>query len=101
MIDHELRALGDTARALGVPVADRRLLRSARGQAAFYGSQFTLLGGSWSPPPHRLGVAYYHGLPGTPGMPEFDACYRSALRAPGASSTACSCRTARSSGRAR
>jgi glycosyltransferase involved in cell wall biosynthesis len=77
VIDHELRALADTARSLGVPVADRRLVSGSSGQSVFYGSQFTLLGGRWSPPPHRLGVAYFHGLPGTPGMPEFDSCYRS------------------------
>src|SRR5205814_2756020 len=63
--------------SLGIRVADRRLLRAARGQAAFVGSQFTLLGGAWEPPPHRLAVAYLHGRPGTPGMPEFDACYAS------------------------
>jgi len=76
VIDHELRAVAETAGELGLRLADRRLLYGSRGQAAFYGSQFTLLTGVWNPPPHRLGVAYFHGLPGTPGMPEFDACYR-------------------------
>jgi glycosyltransferase involved in cell wall biosynthesis len=27
-------------------------------------------------PPHRLGTAYFHGRPGTPGYPEFDECFR-------------------------
>src|SRR5581483_8354832 len=76
VIDHELAALSSTASALGYRVADPRLLRASRDQCAFYGSQFTLLVGPWSPPPHRLGAAYFHGLPGTPGMPEFDECYR-------------------------
>jgi glycosyltransferase involved in cell wall biosynthesis len=76
VIDHELAALGARAAPLGIRLADTRLLRASRGQAAFYGSQFTLLGGAWQVPPHRLGVAYFHGRPGTPGMPEFDECYR-------------------------
>jgi len=76
VIDHELAALSSTASALGYRVADPRLLRASRDQCAFYGSQFTLLVGPWSPPPHRLGAAYFHGLPGTPGMPEFDECFR-------------------------
>ncbi len=79
-IDHDMRVAAGLARSLGIRVADRRLLRAARDQAAFVGSQFTLLGGTWEPPPHRLAVAYFHGRPGTPGMPEFDACYAS-LRA--------------------
>ena len=29
---------------------------------------------------NRLGLAYFHGRPGTPGMPEFDACFET-LRA--------------------
>ena len=76
MIDHELRAIGTVARGLGVRIAPSRLLNAARHQAAFYGSQFTLLTGPWQPAPHRLATAYFHGLPGTPGMPEFDECYR-------------------------
>ncbi len=79
-IDHDLRELATIAGGLGVRVADRRLLSASRNQAAFYGSQFTLLREPWRPPLHRLGTAYFHGRPGTPGMPEFDDCY-SALRA--------------------
>ncbi len=75
-IDHDLCELAEIAGRLGVRVADRRLLSSSRDQAAFYGSQFTLLCVPWRPPLHRLGTAYFHGRPGTPGMPEFDECYR-------------------------
>ncbi len=75
-IDHDVRAVSAAARRAGAHVADRRLLTLARGQGAFYASQFELLAGRWSPPPHRLATAYLHGRPGTPGMPEFDACYR-------------------------
>ncbi len=76
VVDEELRAVGRIARELGVRIADRRLLGSSRDQAAFYGSHFTLLAEPWSPPPHRLGTTYFHGRPGTPGMPEFDLPYR-------------------------
>jgi len=68
------------ATRLGVRVADTRLLTASRGQAAFFGSQFTLLAEPWRPYPHALGTAYFHGRPGTPGMPEFDVAYDS-LRA--------------------
>jgi glycosyltransferase involved in cell wall biosynthesis len=79
-IDHDVAELDATARRLGIRVGSRRLLNASRGQAAFYGSQFTLLGNSWAPAPHGLATAYFHGRPGTPGMPEFDECF-DALRA--------------------
>lgn len=75
-IDHDLLELGAIARRLGVRVAHPRLLNASRGQSAFYGSQFTLLREPWRPAPHALATAYFHGRPGTPGMPEFDECYR-------------------------
>ncbi|MDX6503277.1 MAG: hypothetical protein QOE29_402 [Gaiellaceae bacterium] len=75
VLDHELRAVRDTALGLGIRVPSGRLLHGSRNQAAFYGDQFTLLTGPWQPPPHALGIAYFHGRPGTPGMPEFDECY--------------------------
>jgi glycosyltransferase involved in cell wall biosynthesis len=74
-IDHDLLELGRLASRLGVRVADRRLLSASRGQAAFFGSQFTLLREPWRGSPHALGTAYFHGRPGTPGMPEFDVAY--------------------------
>lgn len=75
-IDHDLRELAAIAERLEVRVAPRRLLSASRGQAAFYGSQFTLLKEPWTPSSHRLATAYFHGRPGTPGYPEFDECYR-------------------------
>jgi glycosyltransferase involved in cell wall biosynthesis len=74
-IDHDLLELGGIARRLGVRLADPRLLTASRGQAAFFGSQFTLLQEPWRSRPHALGTAYFHGRPGTPGMPEFDLAY--------------------------
>jgi glycosyltransferase involved in cell wall biosynthesis len=75
-IDHDLLELAQIAGHLGVRLADRRLLSSSSGQAAFYGSQFTLLREPWQRPRHALGTAYFHGRPGTPGMPEFDEAFR-------------------------
>jgi glycosyltransferase involved in cell wall biosynthesis len=80
VIDQELLELGGVATRLGVRVADARLLTASSGQAAFFGSQFTLLADPWRPYPHALATAYFHGRPGTPGMPEFDVAYDS-LRA--------------------
>lgn len=57
-------------------MAARHLLNASRGQAAFYGSQFTLLREPWQPAPHALATAYFHGRPHTPGHPEFDECFR-------------------------
>lgn len=74
-IDLDLRELGARAAPLGIRIGEPRLLHASSGQAAFYGSQFTLLREPWRPPPHALATAYFHGRPGTPGMPEFDECY--------------------------
>ena len=75
-INHDLRELAAIAGRLGIRVADRRLLSSSRGQAAFFGSHFQLLREPWRPPAHASATAYFHGRPGTPGMPEFDEAYR-------------------------
>src|SRR4051812_10699441 len=76
VIDEELAAVGRVASSLGARVTDPRLVALARDQAAFWGSHFTLLREPWAPPPHRIGCAYFHGRPGTEGMPEFDEPYR-------------------------
>lgn len=76
VIDQELEELARQTERLGIRRASQRLLTSSRGQAAFFGSQFTLLCEPWRPFPHALGTPYFHGRPGTPGMPEFDVAYR-------------------------
>ena len=77
MSDQELLELGGVAARLGVRLGDPRLLSASRDQAAFFGSQFTLLAEPWRGYPHALATAYFHGRPGTPGMPEFDTAYES------------------------
>jgi hypothetical protein len=74
-IAHDMRELARIARSLGIRLASRRFLNVASGQAAFFGSQFDLLRDGAVLPPHRIATAYFHGRPGTPGMPEFDACF--------------------------
>lgn len=79
-VDHDLNELAGIARRLGVRVAPQPLLAASRDQAVFYGSHFTLLREPWQSRELRLGTAYFHGLPGTPGYPEFDECFQALRR---------------------
>ena len=47
----------------------------SRTQSIFHLSQFTLLLHDFERSGNNLGLPYFHGRPGTPGMPEFDACF--------------------------
>ena len=80
VIAREMEQVGRVASGLGIRLGPARLGRHVHGQSLFFGSQFVLFDGSPLPVANRLGVAYFHGRPGTPGMPEFDHCY-AALRA--------------------
>jgi glycosyltransferase involved in cell wall biosynthesis len=74
-IADDARRLERTARELGAKIGPARLGPHAGGQAVFYASQFVLLDGGGGWPRSRLGLAYLHGRPGTPGFPEFDRCF--------------------------
>ena len=63
------------ARSLGIRVGPERWIARVRNQSVFHTSQFTLIGLPFERNGNRLGVAYLHGRPGTPGHPEFDTCY--------------------------
>jgi glycosyltransferase involved in cell wall biosynthesis len=63
------------ARSLGVRVGPEEWIARVRNQSVFHTSQFSLIGLPFERRGNRLGVAYLHGRPGTPGMPEFDTCY--------------------------
>jgi glycosyltransferase involved in cell wall biosynthesis len=63
------------ARSLGIRVGPERWIARVRSQSVFHTSQFSLIGLPFERCGNRLGVAYLHGRPGTPGMPEFDTCY--------------------------
>jgi len=79
-IADDVRQLGALASRLGVRLGPGRLGPRLGGQSVFYASQFVLLAEPRPWPTGRLGVAFLHGRPGTPGYPEFDRCWES-LRA--------------------
>lgn len=76
VLAYEARRLAELAGGLGIPVGPERWVNAVAGQAIFHESQFTLLLEDFEARGNRLGFAYFHGRPGTPGFPEFDACYR-------------------------
>jgi len=80
VLAYEARQLERTARALGVELGPPGWARGVSGQAIFHLSQFTLLLHGFERRGNHLGFAWFHGRPGTPGMPEFDACFE-AMRA--------------------
>jgi glycosyltransferase involved in cell wall biosynthesis len=80
VLEYEARQLERTARALGVTVGPGRWVKGVDRQSIFHLSQFTLLLHDFERRGNRLGFAYFHGRPGTPGMPEFDACFETMRR---------------------
>jgi glycosyltransferase involved in cell wall biosynthesis len=75
VLSYEARQLTRTAAALGVELGPRSWARGVANQSIFHLSQFTLLLHDFERSGNNLGLAYFHGRPGTPGMPEFDACF--------------------------
>ena len=75
VLSYEARQLARTARALGIPLGSRSWARGISNQSVFHLSQFTLLLHRFERRGNNLGLSYFHGRPGTPGMPEFDACF--------------------------
>ena len=80
VLEYEARHLERTARSLGIRLGPGEWAASVRDQSVFHTSQFTLLLDDFEKRGNRLGVAYFHGRPGTPGMPEFDACFATMRR---------------------
>lgn len=74
-IDDDRARLVATARRLGYPVGSNRTLRFRRRQAVFQHNHFNALQPRWLESSHRIGLSYFHGMPGTPGYPEFDRAY--------------------------
>ena len=74
VISWEMRELAIIARDIGIRVASTHWLSATQNQSVFFGSHFMLLGNTWVDHPHRVGMAYFHGRPGT-GVPEFDRAY--------------------------
>ncbi len=80
VLEYEARQLERTARALGVAIGPGGWSKGVDRQAIFHLSQFTLLLHDFERRENRLGFSYFHGRPGTPGMPEFDACFETLRR---------------------
>jgi len=78
-VDEDARHLEATARRSGYAVAPARWAPFVDRQAVFLTSHFEALQPRWLESTHRLGTAYLHGRPGTPGYPEFDVAFE-ALR---------------------
>jgi glycosyltransferase involved in cell wall biosynthesis len=68
------------AHGLGIQIGPERWIARVRNQSIFHTSQFTLIGLPFERAGNRLGVAYLHGRPGTPGHPEFETCYEAVRR---------------------
>ena len=69
-----------TTTALGVELGPPEWINAVERQSIFHQSQFTLLLHDFSKRENNLGFAYFHGRPGTPGMPEFDVCFETMRR---------------------
>lgn len=75
VLAYEARQLVRIAETIGVPLGPERWVRGVSNQSIFHLSQFTLLLHDFERHGNHLGFSYFHGRPGTPGMPEFDACF--------------------------
>jgi len=71
-----VRQIARVAERLGVRVGPESWVAAVRNQSIFYASHHGLFGTGWTRDRNRIGVAYLHGRPGTPGMPEHDVSYR-------------------------
>jgi glycosyltransferase involved in cell wall biosynthesis len=80
VLEYEAKHLERTATALGAVVGPVAWAKDVSGQSIFHLSQFTLLLHEFERRGNHLGVAYFHGRPGTPGMPEFDGCFETMRR---------------------
>ena len=74
-IDDDAERVAEAARRLGYDVGPSGWATHARDQAVFLPSHFTALTPRWLDSSHRLGLAYFHGRPGTVGSPEFDGAF--------------------------
>jgi glycosyltransferase involved in cell wall biosynthesis len=80
VLAYEARQLRKLAEGMGVLVGPESWASVVRDQSIFHESQFTLLLHDFERRGNRLGFAYFHGRPGTPGFPEFDACFEALKR---------------------
>jgi glycosyltransferase involved in cell wall biosynthesis len=76
VLDWEMREIGRIAGKLGIRLLDSRWRDISVHQALFLADQFFLLNDRWLAMPHRIGFAYFHGLPNQ-GEAAFDQVYTS------------------------
>lgn len=75
VLDWEMRELKAICDVLGVPVIKPLWKHARQPQSIFYSNQFFLQNEQWLDLlPHRIGLAYFHGLPDT-GNEGFDRVY--------------------------
>jgi glycosyltransferase involved in cell wall biosynthesis len=74
VLSQEARELAKIARHLGINLVHHRLSGSLRNQSFFSTSQFILNEKIWLRGDNRIGLAYFHGLPGT-GYSVFDELF--------------------------
>lgn len=76
VLDWEMRELRAICVKLGVPVVKPIWKHARAPQSIFFSNQFFLQREDWlNLLPHRIGLAYFHGLPQT-GDEDFDGVYR-------------------------
>jgi glycosyltransferase involved in cell wall biosynthesis len=80
VLAYESRQLKKLVAGLGIRVGPDGWVNGISNQSIFHESQFTLLLHPFERHGNRLGFAYFHGRPGTPGFPEFDQCYETLSR---------------------
>ena len=81
-LDDEAAYVSGVAGRAGYRLGPPGWARYARGQVVFHTSHFAALDPLWTRSSHRLGLAYFHGRPGTPGYPEFDRAFAALERDP-------------------
>jgi len=81
-LDDEAAYVSAVARDAGYVLGQPSWARDSRRQVVFHTSHFAALDPIWTGSSHRLGMAYFHGRPGTPGFPEFDRALESLARDP-------------------
>ncbi len=74
VLDWEMREVSKIAQQLGVRLVKARWQNAWVPLSVFFADQYFLLKQDWLKTRHRIGFAYFHGLPGT-GEPVFDQVY--------------------------
>lgn len=72
-LDWDMAEIRKIARHLGIRVVSPRWQHASKPLSIFFANQFFLLNDDWINIPHRIGFAYFHGLPGAGEV--FDQVY--------------------------